>query len=156
LISGRQRSIITLEAMFVSPPQAWKLVLAIVLGVAILVSASVRAPRRSVPGSELRSLVMAALLLYGVGAFASVRHQEALAALVYATGISVCAFAAWLSRGKGDSEDPPDGDEPTDEQPPPEPDGVPRFDWASFERDLHAYSRNRDHARDREPDGAGR
>jgi hypothetical protein len=136
-------------AMLVPPTQAWKLVLAVVLGVAILVSAYARAPRRTVPGSELRRLVLSALLLYAVGAVASMRHHPALAALVYAGGISVCAFAAWLSRGRGDSEDPPDGDDPSDEQPPPEPDGVPRFDWPAFERELHAYSGRRE----REPVG---
>jgi hypothetical protein len=136
-------------AMFVPPTQAWKLVLAVVLGVAILVSAYARAPQRTVPGSELRRLVLSALLLYAVGAVASVRHQTALAALVYAGGIGVCAFAAWLSRGRGDSEDPPDGDEPSDEQPPPGPDGIPRFDWPAFERELWAYSGRRE----REPVG---
>jgi len=132
-------------AMFVPPTQAWKLVLAVVLGVAILVSASARAPQRTVPGSELRRLVASALLLYAVGALASMRHHTALAALVYAAGISVCAFAAWLSRGRGDSEDPPGwDDDPSDEQPPPEPDGMPRFDWPAFERELRAYAARRE------------
>jgi hypothetical protein len=135
--------------MFVPPTQAWKVVLAIVLCAAILVSASARAPRRSVPGSELRRLVASALLLYAVGALASMRHHTALAALVYAAGIGVCAFAAWLSRGHGDSDDPPGGDDPSDEQPPPDPDGVPRFDWPAFERELRAYTRRRE----REPVG---
>jgi hypothetical protein len=135
--------------MFVPPTQAWKVVLAVVLCVAILVSASARAPQRSVPGSELRRLVASALLLYAVGALASMRHHTALAALVYAAGIGVCAFAAWLSRGHGDSDDPPGGDDPCDEQPPPDPDGVPRFDWPAFERELLAYTRRRE----REPVG---
>ena len=40
-----------------------------------------------------------------------------------------------------DPEDPPrGGDEPIDEQPPPEPDGVPHFDWHTFERDFREYS----------------
>jgi uncharacterized membrane protein YfcA len=137
--------------MFVPPTQAWKLVLAVVLGVGILVSAYARAPRRNVPGSELRRLVLSALLLYAVGAIASMRHRTSLAALVYAAGISVCAFAAWLSRGRGDSEEPPDGDDPSDQRPPPEPDGVPRFDWPAFERELRAYSSRRE----REPVGSG-
>jgi hypothetical protein len=130
--------------MFVPPTHAWKLVLAVVLCAAILVSASARAPRRSVPGAELRRLVASALLLYAVGALASMRHHTALAALVYAAGISVCAFAAWLSRGHGESDDPPDGDKPSDEQPPPGPDGVPRFDWPAFERELRAYTSQRE------------
>ena len=51
----------------------------------------------------------------------------------------VAALAAWLSRGR-DQEDPPDGDEPVDEQPPPEPDGMPRLDWAAFEHEFCEYS----------------
>ena len=131
--------------MIVPPTQAWKLALAIVLCVAILVSASARAPRRSVPRSELRRLVASALLLYAVGALASLRHHAALAALIYAAGIGVCAFAAWLSRGQGESDDgPDDGDDPSDERPPPGPEGVPRFDWPAFERELWAYARRRE------------
>jgi lysylphosphatidylglycerol synthetase-like protein (DUF2156 family) len=130
--------------MFVSPDHAWKLVLAIVLCVAILVSAGARAPKRPVPRSELRNLVLTALILYAVGALASLRHRSVLATLVYAAGIAVCAFAAWLSRGRGDSEDPPGGDEPPDEHPPPEPNGAPRFDWPTFERDFQAYTRDRE------------
>ncbi len=131
--------------MIVPPTQAWKLVLAIVLCVAILVSASARAPRKSVPSSELRRLVASALLLYAVGALASLRHHTAVAAMIYAAGIGVCAFAAWLSRGHGESDDgPDDGDDPSDERPPPGPDGVPRFDWPAFERELRAYMRRHD------------
>jgi hypothetical protein len=134
--------IIVGESMIVPSTQAWKLVLAIVLCVAILVSASARAPRKSVPSSELRRLVASALLLYAVGALASLRHHTALAAMIYAVGISVCAFAAWLSRGHGESDDgPDDGDDPSDERPPPGPDGVPRFDWPAFERELRTYMR---------------
>ena len=77
--------------------------------------------------------------LYLVGGLASITHHPILAALVYAAGIGVCALAAWLSRGS-DSEDPPSGEDPVDEQPPPEPDGVPRFDWGTFERDFQAYA----------------
>ncbi len=125
--------------MIVPPSVAWKLVLAISLAAAIFVSLYARAPRRSIPGSELRRLVLAALGLYGVGALASVTHHPMLAALVYAAGIAICALAAWLSRGS-DSEDPPDGEDPVDEQPPPEPDGMPAFDWDAFEKDFRAYS----------------
>ena len=133
--------------MLVAPSDAWKLALAIALAVAILLSAYARAPRRAVPGTDLRGLVLAALALYAVGAIASLAHRTVLAAIVYAAGIAICAFAAWLSRGT-DSEDPPGGDEPIDEQPPPEPDGLPSFDWTSFERQFRAYSE-----RDREPAG---
>ena len=125
--------------MVVPPSAAWKLVLAIVLGAAIILSASARAPKRAIPGSDLRRLVLSALGLYAVGGFASLTHHPALAGPVYAVGITVCALAAWLSRGS-DSEDPPDDDEPVDEQPPPEPDGMPRFDWAVFEREFRSYA----------------
>src|SRR5947209_4378558 len=125
--------------MVVPPSAAWKLVLAIVLGAGIFASAYARAPRRSVPGGDLRRLVLAALALYGVGGIASLTHHPFVAALVYSAGIVVCALAAWLSRGS-DSEDPPRGEDPEDEQPPPEPDRIPRFDWAAFERQFRDYS----------------
>jgi uncharacterized membrane protein YfcA len=133
--------------MVMPPSDAWKLVLAVVLACGILVSAYAHAPRKAVAGSDLRRLVISALTLYVVGGLASVTGHAALAALVYAAGIVVCALAAWLSRGR-DSEDPPDdGDEPLDEQPPPEPDGL-RFDWATFERDFRSFA-----DRQREPAG---
>jgi hypothetical protein len=113
--------------------------LAIALAIAIGVSVYARAPRRAVPGAELRRLVISALCLYAVGGLASITHHPVLAAFMYAAGIVVCALAAWLSRGT-DSEDPPDGEEPVDEQPPPQPDGLPDFDWARFEEEFRAYS----------------
>jgi hypothetical protein len=120
---------------------AWKLGFAVVLVIAIFASACARAPRRSVPPSELRRLVLCSLALYAVGGLASLTHHPALAAAVYGTGISIAALAAWLSRGR-DQEDPPDdGDEPVDEQPPPEPDGIPPLDWARFEREFREYAR---------------
>jgi hypothetical protein len=120
---------------------AWKLGLAAVLVVAIFASACVRAPRRAISAGELRRLVVCSLVLYGVGALASLTHHAALAAVVYGSGISVAALAAWLSRGR-DQEDPPDGgDEPVDEHPPPEPDGAPLLDWARVERDFREYAR---------------
>jgi hypothetical protein len=125
--------------MVLSPSFAWKLVLAVVLGAAIIASAYAKAPRRSLPGGDLRRLVFAALVLYAVGLVASLSHRGVLAAVLYATGIMVSALAAWLSRG-GDSGGPPRGDEPADEQPPPDPDGVPQFDWAEFERGFRLYS----------------
>jgi uncharacterized membrane protein YfcA len=128
--------------MFVPPTAAWKLVLAITLAGAIGVSAFAHAPRRSVAGSELKRLVAAALALYGVGGIASLTHHSALAGIVYAAGIVTCALAVWLSRGS-DSEDPPRGDEPVDEHPPPEPDGMPPLDWAEFERSFRAYAEGR-------------
>jgi hypothetical protein len=128
--------------MVFAPSNAWKLALAVVLLVAIVVSAYATAPRRSVPGADLRRLVLSAIALYGVGAIASFSHHPIIAALVYAAGIVVCALAVWLSRGS-DPEDPPsDGKEPSDERPPPEPDGVPELDldWGEFERAFRAYA----------------
>ena len=131
------------------PSVAWKLLLALVLVGAIVLSACARAPRRPMARADLRRLVFAALTLYGVGVFASMTHHPALAGIVYVAGIAACALAAWLSRGS-DSEDPPRGDDdPIDEQPPPKPDGVPQFDWRAFERDFRAYA-----SRSREPAGS--
>ena len=129
----------------VHPSVAWKVVLTIALAAAIFISLYARAPRRAISGTDLRRLVISALGLYAAGGVASLTHHPVVAAVVYAAGIVVCAFAAWLSRGR-DSEDPPGGEEPVDEQPPPEPDGLPTFDWNAFEREFRAYS-------DREPAG---
>jgi hypothetical protein len=127
--------------MVVSLTIAWKLGLAASLVVAILASACIRAPQRAAGAGELRRLVVCALILYGVGGLASLTHHAALAAVVYGAGITVAALAAWISRGR-DQEDPPDGgDQPVDEQPPPEPDGVPPLDWARFEREFREYAR---------------
>jgi hypothetical protein len=133
--------------MNVQPGDAWKLALAIVLAGAIVTSLRARAPQRAVSGAQLRRLVYAALALYLVGALAWFTHHAALAGLIYALGITTAALAAWLSRGR-DSEDPPGGEEPVDEHPPDDPDGVPYFDWASFERDFSSYAERR-----REPAG---
>jgi uncharacterized membrane protein len=126
--------------MVITLAAAWRLALAMAFCGAIFMSACARAPRQSVPGTELRRLVICALILYSVGAAASLSHHEILAGLVYGSGIMVSALAAWLSRGR-DQEDPPDGDEPVDEPPPPEPDGVPPLDWAAFEREFRAWER---------------
>src|SRR5436305_8884086 len=136
--------------MVVPPSVAWKLVLAVVLVCGILVSAYAHAPRRSVPGADLRRLVLSALSLYAVGALASLTGHSGIATFVYAAGILVCALAAYLSRGR-DSEDPPDGggEDPVDEQPPPEPDGLPTLDWAAFERDFRDYAADRERERER-------
>lgn len=117
-----------------------KLAFAVALVGAIFLSACARAPRQAVPRSELRRLVLCALTLYAVGGLASLTHHGALAGLVYGSGILVAALAAWLSRGR-DADDPPDdSDEPVDEQPPPEPDGIPWLDWVAFEREFREYT----------------
>jgi hypothetical protein len=133
--------------MIVPPTDSWKVVLAVLLGAGIFASAYAHAPRRAVAGADLRRLVFSAVALYAVGGVASLTHHPVIATVVYATGIIVCALAAWLSRGS-DSEDPPGGEQPVDEQPPAGPDGLPQFDWTAFERDFRAYSR-----REREPAG---
>jgi hypothetical protein len=142
------------EEMPLPPSTAWKLILVVVLVGAILLSALGRAPRRPLPRSERRRLVLAALTLYAVGVFASLTHHAVLAGIVYASGIAACALAAWLSRG-GDSEDPPGGggEDPPDEPvlPPHDPNGLAIFDWAAFERQFRTYANRR-----REPAGAGR
>ncbi len=114
-----------------------KLGFAFALVITILISAFARAPRESVPVAELRRLVGCALLLYAVGAVASLAHRTILAGLLYAAGISVASLAAWLSRGR-DQEDPPPGD--GDDQPPPDPEGSPAFDWGAFEREFRNYA----------------
>jgi hypothetical protein len=123
----------------------WKLALAIALAVAIILSASARAPRKPLPRPDLRRLVAGALALYVVGLVALLKHHSGLAVLLFASGIATSTLAAWLSRGTDAGGGPPRGDEPFDEQPPPDPDGMPTFDWAQFERELRAYAeRGRD------------
>ena len=129
--------------MLVPPADAWKLVLAVALGGAILASAYARAPRRTFPGSDLRRLVLGSLVLYAVGLAASLTHHAVLAVVLFASGITVSALAAWLSRGNDSGGGPPRGDQPVDEQPPPDPAGMPRFDWVAFERDFEDYARGR-------------
>jgi hypothetical protein len=130
-----------------TPSVELKLALALVLVAGMLVSLFAHAPRQRVSGIELRRLVYCALGLYGVGGIASLTNHPGLAGLVYASGIATAELAAWLSRGT-DSEGPPGGEDPGDEQPPPMPDGDPQFDWAAFERDFRRYS-------NREPVGTG-
>ena len=125
--------------MFVPPADSWKLVLAVSLFAAVVASARVKPPRKAVPLSELRRLVVGALALYGVGLAASLSHHTLLAVILYACGISVSALAAWLSRAEASGGPPPD-EEPADERP-PDPDGAPHFDWAQFERQLEDYTR---------------
>lgn len=129
--------------MLVAPADSWKLVLAIALFGAVVASARSRPPRRSLPGTELRRLVLGALALYGAGLAASLTRHALLAVILYAGGIVVSALAAWLSRGVDSRGGPPPHDEPEDAPPPPSPDGAPHFDWAAFERDLHEYARRR-------------
>jgi|SRR5579859_1591847 len=125
----------------------WKLVLAAALAAGISASAMVSPPRRSFPRADLRVMLLAALGLYIVGFGASLTHHGAIAAAVYACGISISALAVWLSRGK-DLRDPPPGDDPPDEPQPAGPNDPTAFDWDAFERELGVYS---DRRREREP-----
>ena len=130
----------------------WKLVLAIALGATIFAGACGTAPRRSVPNSDLRRLVLSALALYVVGGLATVSHHTTVAALLYAAGIGICALALWLSRGTDSGDDPPrGGGEPSDEQPPPSPDGLPEFDWAAFEAEFRAHTESASRRRESVP-----
>jgi hypothetical protein len=131
-----------------APSFAWKLVLALTLAATIFVSARARAPRQTLPLTDLRLLVSAALLLYGVGVACAIAHHPILAVIAFSGGIAVSALTAWLSRGV-DSDGPSEPEEPADDGPPPLPDGAPGFDWRAFERELGAYQRGRD--RDRVP-----
>jgi hypothetical protein len=135
----------------IEPSYAWKLVLAVALAGAVLASMRIRAPRRTFPGTDLRRLVFAAITLYASGVAASLTHHEPLAAVAYSGGIAVSALAAWLSRGSDSGGGPPHDEDPPDQQPPPGPDGVPRFDWAAFEREFRAYSRRRTGSPERRP-----
>jgi hypothetical protein len=122
----------------------WKLALAAALAGAIIISASARAPRRSVPRGDLRWLLLGALALYAVALFAMLRHRGPIAVLLFATAVAASAFAAWLSRGREDGGQSP-GDQPIDRHPPPAPDDLGGVDWDRFERDLRAYmDRHRD------------
>jgi hypothetical protein len=123
--------------MLVLSTAAWKIALAVVLVVIILLGAGARAPERSLPADELRRLVISALGLYAVGALAWLTHHLMLAVFTYAAGIIVAALAAWLSRGI-DPDDPPE-EQPVDEEPPRDPDGLD-IDWGAFERDLRVYT----------------
>ena len=126
----------------------WKLVLAAALAAGIFASALIKPPRRSVPGADLRVMLLAALGLYVVGLGASLTHHGAVAAAVYACGTSIAALAAWLSRAT-DRSDPPPGDDPPGPPPPAGPDDPTEFDWDAFERQLGVYTDRR--RREREP-----
>ena len=123
----------------------WKLVLAAALLAAIMLGALARAPRRPIPPTDLRALVIGALLLYAVGLAAALSHRPTLAAVLYGSGITTSALAGWLSRGSGWGDDPPEGHDPPAEPVPPDPDHVPEIDWDRWERQF------RDRQREHEP-----
>jgi hypothetical protein len=127
--------------VLVAPADSWKLVLAIALFGAVAGSAWSRPPRRSIPGGELRRLVLGALALYGVGLAASLTRHALLGVILFAGGITVSTLAAWLSRGIDPRGEHPRSDEPPDEPPPGAPQGGPHFDWPAFERELEDYAR---------------
>ena len=120
-------------------PSDWKLGLTAALLLAVLASLAWRAPSDPVERGELRRLVASAVVLYAVGAAASLAGHGTLAGIVYASGILVCSLAVWLSRGTGRGDGPDGGgnEPPIDEGPPwdPAPDGLPPVDWEAFERE---------------------
>src|ERR1700760_3444258 len=126
--------------MVVHSSDAWKLALALVLGGAILLSLLARAPRQSLPEGQLQRLILSAIMLYAVGAFAWLTHHRVLAAVVCAGGTGVAALAAWLSRGATPEDPPSPPEEPGDPEPPATPDGQPTFDWAAFEEQFRTYA----------------
>jgi hypothetical protein len=128
-----------------TPSLIWKLALGLALAGAIFMSVLVRAPRRAFPREDLRGMVLGALALYLVGLFASMTHREVMSAVLYACGIALSAFAAWLSRGSEPRRPPSDAEpEPSE---PPGPDGPgdpPLLDWPAFERQFRAYAGGRE------------
>ena len=137
--------------MVVSPLLIAKLAFALVLVAGIVLSACARAPLHAVPSAELHRLVLGALVLDAVGAGALLTHHGLGATLALGGATAVTALAAWLSRGHN-PDDPPDAREPADSRPPPEPDGIPRLDWARFERERRAWGAERP----RQPSGRSR
>jgi hypothetical protein len=122
--------------MIVSALVTWKLALTGALGVAILLSALLPAPRRAMSGAGLRRLLLCALSCYVIGGLAWASNHAGLAGPVCAAGIATCSLAAWLSRGR-DSGEPPRAEATL---PPPSPDGPPELNWATFEREFRDYS----------------
>lgn len=121
------------------PTLILKLVLGLTLGCAIFLSVFVRAPRRTFPPADLRGMVLGALALYTVGLVASLTNRGVMAAVLYASGIALSAFAAWLSRGS-DPRRPPSDEDPAQSPPPEGPGHEPLLDWAAFERQFRAYA----------------
>lgn len=133
--------------MFAAVSQTWKLLLTLTLLAAVLCSVTIRAPREPIDRRELRRLILAAMILYGVGTLASVSHHDVLAATIYASGILVCSLAVWLSRGSrrddgsdGNGGSGGSGGPPGNQRPPSGPDGLLGFDWDEFERELSAWT----------------
>lgn len=120
-----------------------KLLLAVALIGAIVLSASAKAPRKPLPRGDLRWLLVGAGALYAVGLVAFLKHHSEVAALLAAGGIATSTLAVWLSRGADTGGGAPPSADPAGGEP---PDSGPSIDWAQFERDLRDYAR-----RPREP-----
>jgi hypothetical protein len=129
----------------VAPWLFWKFGLAALLAALIIASAAARAPRKPTAPTDLRWLLLGALALYAVGLVALLKDLSETSVLLFAAGIATSALATWLARGTDHGGGPPRDDEPVDKQPPPDPDGLPAFDWPAFEREFRAYAdRSRD------------
>ncbi len=99
------------------------------------------------PRRRLRRLVLSAIALYSVGGVASLTHHPPWRPLYMRPGLPSARWPCG-SHGAPIPTTRPDGEEPTDEQPPPAPDGLPELDWGEFERAFRAYT-----DRSREPAG---
>jgi hypothetical protein len=115
----------------------WKVLLAIALIGAIVLSASAKAPRKPLPRGDLRWLLLGAGALYAVGLVAFLKHHSEVAALLAAGGIATSSLAAWLSRGIDTGGGPSPGADPADGEP---PNAGPSIDWAQFERELREWA----------------
>jgi len=124
-------------------PSHWKLGLTAALLLAVLASLALGAPSDPVERGDLRRLVASALVLYAVGAAASLAGHGTLAGIVYASGILVCSLAVWLSRGveRGDGPGGGGGEEPPVDEGPSDPDlgRLPPLDWNEFDRERAAW-----------------
>ncbi len=127
--------------MLADPSLAWKLVLAVVLGAAIVFGAYGSAPRRRVPHSDLQRLVLSAIapLRRRGNRLAETPHDARRARVrrrnrglrARHCGCRVAPIrrgAATRRRGA------------QRRAPPPRPDGLPQFDWAAFERAFRTYT----------------
>jgi hypothetical protein len=126
-----------------SPLTIVRLVIAVLLTVAVILAARVRAPRRPAARRDVRRLLGGALGLELSGALALLGGRPLLATVVLAGGVATTAFVGWLSRG-GRRDDP--GGEPGSgggggRLPPLPPIGP--IDWERFDRERRGWSSRR-------------
>jgi hypothetical protein len=121
---------------------AWKLIPAVFMLGALVAGFFVRPPREPVSPGELKQLIAAVAALYIVGGVALAMHRTPLAAVVFGSGLVLCALALWLSRGQTPPpRDDNDGGGGGGGQPPLDPLPIgpdalpvgPDFDWGFYE-----------------------